>query len=134
MKQFEVKIEDSPGSLNEMTVTLADGGINIISISSEKTPENKAMMKIITHDEKATSNILSRKEFEFSESDIITATLTDQPGELNKVTTKLTDAGVNMESIYIVDKKDGKTQVAIKVEKGKEELAKDSIKEFLTSL
>ena len=129
MKQFEVKVLDEVGHLSDMAEVLAEGGINIVSISSERINNRTANLRIITSDDERTRNVLKDGGFAFTEEDIIAVRLEDKPGALFEITNKLGGAGINMTSIYVVNKSNGSTDVAINVDNfnGAMDILKDKL-------
>ena len=117
MKQFEIRVNDEVGSLQKVAEALANNGINIISISSERVPGKNAFLKLVTNDIDKTRDVMNLERFVYRESDFIMVTLRDQPGELLNFTRKLSDSGINIESLYILNKREGSTDVAVIVDK-----------------
>ncbi|UCH88822.1 MAG: ACT domain-containing protein [Thermoplasmata archaeon] len=126
MKQFEINVKDEVGALEKIAEALATRGINIISISSERVPGKNAAIKIVTNDDDKTRDIMNEERFVYRESDFITLRLVDQPGELLRVTRLLSSAEINIESLYVLNRKEGSTSVAIVVNKMEE--AKEVLK------
>jgi hypothetical protein len=104
---------------------MAQFGINIVAIASETTGP-QPLVRIVTEDMASTRKALERSGREFSEQDILVVKLIDRPGELAKISRRLAKGGVNVESIYIFGKTDGKTELALAV--NNLEKAKDILK------
>ena len=117
MKQFEIRVNDDVGSLQKVAEALANNGINIISISSERVPGKNAFLKLVTNDIDKTRDVMNLERFVYKESDFIMVTLKDQPGELLKITRMLSGSGINIESLYVLNKREGSTDVAVIVDK-----------------
>jgi hypothetical protein len=117
MKQFEVKVNDDVGSLEKVTEALAKKNINIVSISSERIPGQHASLKIVTDDEDKTEEVMNEERFIYRQSEFIMVKLSDQPGELLRVTKVLRDADINIETLYLLNKVQGMTDVAMIVNK-----------------
>ena len=113
MKQFEIRLNDEVGSLEKVTEALSRKQVNIISISSERIPGEKATVKLVTNDEEKTRNVINEERLICKESEFIRLTLRDQPGELLRVTQLLSAADINIESLYVLNKQQGKTDVAL---------------------
>lgn len=127
MKQFEIRLNDEVGSLEKVAEALARRDINIISISSERVPGEKATVKLVTNDEEKTRSIINEERLICKESEFILLKLRDQPGELLRVTKLLTSAQINIESLYILNKQKGVTDVALiasKMDEAKVQLKK----------
>ena len=59
------------------------------------------------------------------EAEVIVVKMINRPGELGKLTRKLANRGVNLESLYIVSRKMDITEVAIKPVDEQFDLAKE---------
>jgi len=90
--------------------------------------DGKAVFRFITNDSTTTMKTLSRlPNMELKEAEIIVHKMINRPGELGKITRKLANRKINLESLYIVSRKPDFTEVAIKtppeyLEKAKEVL------------
>lgn len=115
MKEFEVYVQDRPGELAKVCETLGSNGVNIKAISSERA-QPKPLIRIVTDDEATTKSSLKRLGVLFDQKDVLDIRLPDKPGELGKMARKLAKAMVNVDSIYILSKEDGMTEMAITVD------------------
>ncbi len=115
MKEFKIFVEHKPGELAKVTEALANRAVNIKAIASEANG-NKASLRVVTNDVNTTISALNEAGSVYEQNDILTLTLLDRPGELSKVAKKLGKAKINIESIYILGQKDGKTDVALVVD------------------
>lgn len=123
MKQFEIFIGNRPGELAKVADVLGANGINIMAIASERC-ENP-IIRIVTNDEQSTRAALSRASLKFKENETVVIEMTDKPGELAKMTKRLANAGVNIESIHILNKGTNTTSVALVVNDNKK--ARDAL-------
>ena len=64
---------------------------------------------------------------EVKEADTIIYKMINRPGELGKITRKLANRGVNLESLYIVSRKQDFTEVAIRPQDKDMAKAKDAL-------
>ena len=114
MKELIVTAKNNIGSLAVVAEALGGVGVNIEAISCYGFGE-KAMFRVITGDATTAVKALSRiPELKVQESDIIIMKLSNRPGELGKITRKLANQGVNLESLYILSRKNEHTEVAIR--------------------
>lgn len=111
MKQFEISVNNRPGEIAKVTEVLASNGINIMAIASERC-ENP-IIRIVTDDEQSTRNALTKANMRFHENEMTVIELTDRPGELSKVAKRLAKAGINVESIHILNKDAKTTSIAL---------------------
>lgn len=115
MKELSVVTDNRIGTLANIAEALGSVGINIEAIAAYEQG-GRAIFRVITPD--ATS---ARKALEKAQgvkgivmSDVIVLRLANKPGELGKVTRKMANRGVDLESLYIVSKKEDYTEIAIK--------------------
>ena len=114
MKEFKIFVNNKTGELARVTEALATQAVNIRAISSEGGSP-KAFMRIVTGDVATTEKALKNAGLAFELSEIIDLELMDRPGELAKIARRLARQGVNVESIYILGSKNGRTQIAMTV-------------------
>ena len=114
MKEFKVFAKDKPGELARVTEALAEHAVNIRAIASEGGHEN-SFLRIVTSDVATTEKALKLAGIKYESNDLLTIELIDRPGELAKIARRLARAGVNVESIYILGSKNGKTEVGMAV-------------------
>jgi len=125
MKELTVSAKNAVGSLAAVSEALGSVGVNIEAISCYGVGE-KAIFRILTADVTSAIKSLSKvPDLQISESDILVLKMINRPGELGKITRKLANRGINLESLYIVSRKDDYTEVALKpapkdVEKARE--------------
>ena len=115
MKEFDVLVEDKPGELAKVCELLGRNGVNIKAIASERS-HNEPLIRIVTDDEMTTKSSLTRKGIPFDAREVLSVRLSDRPGELGKMARKLARAGVNVDSIFILSKEDGFTDMALTVD------------------
>ena len=115
MKQFDVYVQDKPGELAKICEILGSQGVNIKAVASERTP-NRPIIKIVTDDETTTKSALARTGIVYDVRDVIAVKMPDRPGELGKVARRLARAMVNIDSIYILNKENGATEIAFTVD------------------
>ena len=112
MKQFNVFVEDKIGELARVTEALAQNAINIRGLATDKLGPRSAV-RVITDDEASTRKALSRMGLAFEEADVLVVDLIDRPGEIAKVARKAAKAGVNINSVFLIGKKDTPAALAL---------------------
>lgn len=118
MKEFDVFVQDKPGELAKVCELLGNNGVNIRGIASERN-NAKPLIRIVTDDEATAKSALGRSGIGYDLKDVISVRLTDKPGELGKIARKLARAMVNVDSIYILGKDGGQTEMALTVDNKK---------------
>ncbi len=111
VKQFDIQISKKPSAVAGIAEALAQNGVSIRGISSETTGNNM-MVKIITDDEATTRATLVKKKATFSEREALSVVIHDRPGEIAKLTRRLARRMVLIESIYMLSREGGMTEVA----------------------
>ena len=114
MRQFEVSIENRIGALADICEVLSKNSINIKAISTE-LKNSIGIIKFVTDDETSTRNALKKHGLSFSEYEIMPVKLADQPGELANLARGLANLNVDVESVFILNREEGHTEIAFKV-------------------
>jgi len=127
MKEITIRAENKVGALADVAELLGGLGVNIEAISAYSA-EDAAIFRILTNDSTTAMKHLSKLPgLRLSEADIIVVDMQNRPGELGKITRKLSNKGVNLESVYIVGKLSDITHVAIKPAQESFQKAKDAL-------
>ncbi len=114
MKEFLIIAGNDVGSLALVAESLGPVGVNIEAISAYGL-DGKAVFRIITSDVATTMKALSKvPDVQIKEADTVIFKMQNRPGELGKMARKLANKGINVESLYIVSRKQDFTEVAIK--------------------
>ena len=114
MKEITVITSNDVGSLAQVAETLGSVGVNIEAISAYGL-DGKAVFRIITSDVSTAMKALSKiPGAQAREAETIIYKMQNRPGELGKMTRKLANKGVSLESLYIVSRKQDFTEVAIR--------------------
>ena len=127
MKEFKVYSDNKRGELARIAEALAQSSVNIEAISSENSHPD-AFLRIVTNDVNTTKRALARAGYEYDEKNIIVLDLIDRPGELAKLAKRMTRAGVNIESIYLLEK--AKVALAVDDLKKAMKVIKEKYKSF----
>jgi len=115
MKEFKVFVADRPGELARVTEALANAAVNIRAIASE-SKRDASFLRVVTSDVQTTEKALRNAGLKFDLSDILNLELIDRPGELAKAARRLSRAGINVHSIFILGSKNGRTEIALVVD------------------
>ncbi len=115
MEQLTIMVHNEPGALADVCEVLGKNGVNIKAISAEGLGE-AGIIRVITEDQESAKKAIEKVWYKYSVSKVLPIKLVDRPGELAKVSRKLSDNKINIESIYILGKEKGKTEIALKVD------------------
>ena len=100
MQEFNVSLADKPGELAEVASAVGDQGINILGCVG--MGRSTASVTMVTNDEEATRKVLKDMGRDFDVNELILTTLSNKPGALAEMATKLSDEGINIISFYIM--------------------------------
>ena len=114
MRQFEIVVENRVGALADVCEVLSRANINLKAISTE-LKEGIGIIKVVTDDEERTKRALENAQMDFNEYEIVKATLRDKPGEITRLTRALANLNIDIESVFLMDKKEGTSELAFKV-------------------
>ena len=112
MNRIIVMAKNEVGVIADISRALADSGINIETISAETQAED-GYVTLTTDANDAALRALTRAGFKTVTDDSLLLRLADEPGALAKVAERFKDAGVSIQSLHIVDRREGYTIVAI---------------------
>ena len=114
MKEFKVFVNNKVGELARVTEALATHAVNLKAIASEGG-QASSFLRIVTGDVATTEKALRNAGLKFELNEILSLELMDRPGELAKIARRLARAGINVESIYILGSRQGKTEIGMVV-------------------
>ena len=99
VKQISVFLENKPGTLFNMTKTLADNGIDLRAMMLAET-KDFGIARIITNDVFETATVLKDNGFVNSLTDVLAVAVQDEKGGLAQILTEFAKAEVNVEYMY----------------------------------
>ena len=114
-QQFTVRVKNEPGALAELAQSLADNGIDIRSVAAGAIGSLGCVV-LSTNNDAAAREVLKRAKYSFAEGEVLTVAVEDQPGSLARLTRRLADAGVNVESVLVLGRRQGKAELAMTVD------------------
>lgn len=99
LKQLTVFVENTQGSLVNITDTLAQNGVNLRALSIADT-KDFGLLRLIVSDNDAAETALKEKDYLLKITEVVGVKIGDQPGKLSKALAVLAEAGVNVEYLY----------------------------------
>ena len=114
MERIVVMVMDEVGALAEITRVLAEAGINLSTINTQV--ENGQGMVILSADNTDTDQaltVLTNAGFTAVADDSLIIRLEDEAGALAKVAARISQAGINIRSLHILDRQAGYATVAL---------------------
>jgi len=96
-----VTVEDKPGILAGIGEALGAAGINIAGVCGAATP-GSSVVHLLVEDVAGAREALEGAGFSsVAESEVVVLEVEDRPGMLGEVARKLSDAGVNLQLVYL---------------------------------
>ncbi len=127
MKELTIHAKNRVGVLADIAELLGGLGVNIDAISAHGEGEH-GLIRILTNDSRTALKHLDKiPGIKVKESDIIVVDMPNRPGELGKITRKLANKGVDLESVYIAGRENNVTHIAIKPSNESFEKAKEAL-------
>ena len=112
MNRVVVMAKNDVGVIADISRALADARVNIETINAEALGE-KGVITLTTDDYDDALRALTDAGFKTVSDDSLILRLPDEPGALAKVADGFKQAGVNIQSLHIVERKEGYTTVAL---------------------
>ena len=98
--EFQVIIEDKPGTLAGLGSVLGDATVNIEAVHGISV-EGKSIVQFVPNDSDATARALGRAGIAYTRREVLIVRVLDQPGMLADVALVMSTAGININSVYI---------------------------------
>ena len=115
MSRIVIMAKNEVGVIADISRALADANINIETISAKALGE-KGVITLTTDDDDASLRVLTDTGFKASADDLLMLSLRDEPGALARITELFKDTGINIQSLHILDRREGHTTIAVSVD------------------
>jgi len=99
IKQLTVFVQNSKGSLVELTKILGHHNINIRALSVAET-QDFGILRLIVNDVETAMKVLQENNYLIKATDVIGIIISDQPGGLSSALEALDKADINVEYMY----------------------------------
>lgn len=118
--EFKVILEDRPGTLARLGSVLGDARVNIEAIQA-MSREGKGVVQFVPNDPDKAAHALDAAGISYTRREVLIVRVLDEPGMLGDVALVMSQAGINIDSVYVtarghvvlgVDDLVGATQVA----------------------
>lgn len=110
--QISLFLENKPGHLNAICRTLAESGINIVTLSLADT-QQFGIVRLIVEDWQKAKNALEKAGYVVNVREVVAATVSDRPGGMAEILDIVSAAGVNIEYMYAFTARHGDSAVLI---------------------
>ncbi len=111
-KEFRILLPDQPGQLARVCEALSQRKVNIRTVAGIA---GATLLAVVTEQEDHTRAVFQELGLNFHEVELLTIKLVDRPGELATFAKKLSDANINIESIYILRTSADEVEIAFTV-------------------
>jgi len=128
MKTITIVSKDEIGLLADISYILAKENINIETLSADAVAD-KAIVTLGVKDDSKARAALMAAGYAVSEADALVIKLQDKPGELNRVTTMLSDKKINISNVLLLSSDGRNTVLSITVDNI--EKARNLLKEYI---
>lgn len=112
MDRIIVMAKSEVGVIADITAALAEADVNILTINTENTGET-GLVILTTEDNDDALQALTAAGFRAVIDDVLVVRLRDEPGALAKVAERFKNAGVNIQSLHILDRHGDYATVAL---------------------
>ena len=127
MRDCSIQLTHRPGDLARVAQALAWKGVNLKAIAAIAV-EGHAVARIIPDDIEAARSAFQESNIRFTESEVHVVLLENKAGQLAAVATRLGEAGVNLEALYVTGVVDDMVELAFVCDNPKK--AKKVLEEF----
>ena len=100
------------GVIADITATLANAGVNLESINTEASAERKAVI-LTTDNADHALYVLNQAGYKAVGDEVLVLRLRDEPGALASVAERLKQAGINIQSMHILNRSGGYAMIAL---------------------
>src|SRR6266853_1293207 len=99
-KEFTVSLEDRPGTLGKLCQALAEGGVNILAYQQFPREKGKGSVRLVVDNPDKAKAALDRQRSDYKEAEVAQVNMAHRPGELGRASSRLGDAGININYGY----------------------------------
>ena len=107
-----VMANNEVGVIADITAILANAGINVESINTEASSEQEAVI-LTTDNSDHALYVLNQAGYKAVGDEVLVLRLRDEPGALAGVADKLKQAGINIQSMHILNRSAGNAMIAL---------------------
>ena len=112
MERIVIMARDEVGVLADITTTLAHANINLESINTQVNGEHGTII-LSTDDTDRALIALADAGYSAVTDEAMLIRLKDEPGALARIAQRFSEAGINIRSVHILDRKDGVATIAL---------------------
>ena len=107
------RARDEPGVIAAVARALTEASVNIESFNTERAGD-QGVLTLTTDNTDQALHTLANAGFKASTDDSLIFRLPDELGALARIAERFSQAGLNIQSLHILDRRDGHATVALK--------------------
>ena len=100
IKEFTIRLEDRPGTLGKLCQNLAEENVNILAYQQFAHEKGQGSVRLVVDNPDKTRATLDRQRADYRENEVAKVMLTNRPGELARVASRLGEQGINIDYGY----------------------------------
>ncbi len=113
VRQYQIYLENKPGSLEQLATRLAERGLNLLSIIGFTESGGGGSLRICVEDAKLASSVFASLNMRVRESEVLLVPTQHKSGAVLELLQKLSAAGIQVESVYGIAPPDGRASSVI---------------------
>ncbi len=98
--EFTVRLKNRPGTLARVGTVLGDADVNIVAIQGFSRGEESIVQFVANNPDKAAA-ALKAAGIPYTNREVLVVKVLDEPSMLGDVALVMTDAGINIDSVYV---------------------------------
>jgi hypothetical protein len=98
--EFKVSLENKPGTLAQVGKVLGDAEVNIVAIQGFSRGE-ESIIQFVPNDREKAAAALKAAGLPYTSREVLIVKVLDEPGDLGDVALVMTEAGINIDSVYV---------------------------------
>ncbi len=98
--ELKVILEDRPGTLARLSGVLGDARVNIEAIQG-MSREGKSLIQFVPSEPDRAARALDAAGISYTSREVLVVKVLDEPGMLGDVALVMSEAGINIDSVYV---------------------------------
>ena len=107
-----IMADNQVGAIADIATILADAGVNLESINTQENNRQGAVIVTTDNSDRALY-ALNQAGYKAVGDEVLVLQVPDRPGALASVAQRLKDARVNIQSMHILNRQDGRAMIAL---------------------
>jgi hypothetical protein len=121
MKEFQLTVQNQPGSFAKVAAALADAGINV-EVAAGMGRRGEGLIRLVADEPKKARRVLRALDVSFEEKEVLVVDIASHARGLADVLDLLAAADVNVESVYAAVGRQKLVLAVDKIEQAKQAL------------